>query len=176
MVFFDLASQETYRWQSAEFNPPPIRTIALLRHFVALSAPSLEGLRICRIGYEELSMNNSIDIFSGGTDRLRHIDLYNFSVPWTSGFPFQLETLKISAWPRDCPGLSTSEITDILRQCPKLRAFGLRHNGDNGGASLAEAEVAHLPALTSFKLQLGHSGAFTRIISPYASQNVQNLH
>ncbi|KAG9026058.1 hypothetical protein FRB95_009461 [Tulasnella sp. JGI-2019a] len=172
-VFLDLASREAYRWQSAEFGLDSNHTVSLLRRFVSLSAPSLETLKIDCIEpeEEELGIEGSIDIFSGGADRLRHVDLCNFPIPWNSRLLSRLETLKISIsdWPGGYSTPSTKEITDILRRCPELHAFEIAYHGEEDihviGGTTSETEAVCLPHLSSFTLDLDNAEAFSRIIS-----------
>ncbi|KAG9026061.1 hypothetical protein FRB95_009464 [Tulasnella sp. JGI-2019a] len=172
-VFLDLASREAYRWQSAEFGLDSDHTVSLLRRFVSLSAPSLETLKIdcTEPEEEELGIEGSIDIFSGGTDRLRHVDLCNFPIFWNSRLLSRLETLKISIsdWPHGYSTPSTKEITDILRRCPELHAFEIAYHGEEDihviGGTTSETEAVCLPHLSSFTLDLDNAEAFSRIIS-----------
>ncbi|KAG8986634.1 hypothetical protein FRB94_002633, partial [Tulasnella sp. JGI-2019a] len=166
VVFFDFVSQLAYRWRSAEFRPDSRGTISLLHSFVSVLVPNLEELKVgCSELREHPSMEEMINIFDGRADRLRHIDLRDFPLPWDSGILSRLETLKISR-SRSWFGPSTSEITDILRRCPKLRTFGLHYSEPHVvGAVPSEAEAVYLPALTSFSLNLSHASAFRQIIS-----------
>ncbi|KAG8992481.1 hypothetical protein FRB94_011585 [Tulasnella sp. JGI-2019a] len=171
VVFLDLAIREAYRWRSAEFTLSSDYTITLLHHLVSLSVPSLEELKIdCTEVDEDPSMEGSINIFSGGADRLRHVDLSNVPIPWNSQIISHLETLKISGWSTIHPGPSTREIIVILRRCPKLRTFELHYLGDeellhDSDSTLSLMEVVHLPFLTSFTLELDNPEAFSQIIS-----------
>ncbi|KAG8991381.1 hypothetical protein FRB94_012552, partial [Tulasnella sp. JGI-2019a] len=168
VVFLNFASQLAYRWQSAEFRLNSNNTISQLRSLVSLSAPSLEKLKIdCGGLWGDLPMEE-INIFDGGADRLRHVDLRDFPIAWSSQLLSRLETLKISgSKPR--PGPSTSEIINVLRRCPELHTFKLSYKGEGGirvsDAAPSEAEVVHLPALISFTLNLDNTNAIKRIIS-----------
>ncbi|KAG9002470.1 hypothetical protein FRB94_003830 [Tulasnella sp. JGI-2019a] len=167
-AFIDLVGREAYRWQSAKFQ---LRSYNLLHKFVPLSVPLLEELIFDGGRVESWTAKNGfdIDIFSGGADRLRHVDLRYFPLPLNSHLLSRLLTLKMSGsciW----SGTSTSEITDMLRRSPELRTFELEYSGDDkirvsGGIPL-ETEAAYLPVLTSFTLQLKHAkAAFSRILS-----------
>ncbi|KAG8988198.1 hypothetical protein FRB94_003218 [Tulasnella sp. JGI-2019a] len=167
-AFIRFASQEAHRWQMAHFHVGDY-TLPLLHDFAALSVPRLEELLIdCSTVPEELLQGVSINIFGGVADRLRHVTLCDPPVPWSSRLLSRLETLSISS--RDAHfAPTTSEITAILRQCPDLRAFSLFELGGDeihvSGAAPSEAETVHLPALTSFVLQLRNAEVFNRIIS-----------
>ncbi|KAG8987604.1 hypothetical protein FRB93_004476 [Tulasnella sp. JGI-2019a] len=80
--FIKLAVRESRRWESAEFVVCSKSTLALPRDFVTLSAPRLEELKISYAypQMEILDMEEGIDIFCGGVDRLRHIDLSDFPI------------------------------------------------------------------------------------------------
>ncbi|KAG9032435.1 hypothetical protein FRB95_001488 [Tulasnella sp. JGI-2019a] len=158
--FLDFAHPEAYRWQSAEFTISSQDTLYQLRRFASLSVPRLEHLEIdCSdLSDEELFIEDDIDIFCGGADRLRHLTLRDFPIPWCSHLLSQLKTLTISGWTCIWPSPSASDITDILRRCPKLSSFSFRYDTSDEIRGLEaiplEAEVAHLPALTSLELRL----------------------
>ncbi|KAG8992483.1 hypothetical protein FRB94_011587 [Tulasnella sp. JGI-2019a] len=180
VAFVDVVSREAYRWRSAEFHVRHKATLDLLHSLILLSVPRLEELIIdCYLMDEELQMGESIDIFSGGANHLRHIQLENFPIPWRSQLLSQLETLKISG-SRRRPGPSTSEIADILRRCPELRTFQLEYHGDGeipiSGTTLSELEAVHLPLLKSFTLKLDNAEAFNRIISSVRIPACRKLH
>ncbi|KAG9008692.1 hypothetical protein FRB95_001473 [Tulasnella sp. JGI-2019a] len=130
-------------------------------------APLLETLRIdCSDLNDGLSVENGIDMFSGGTDRLRDVDLYHVPIPWSSRPLSGLEKIRITGINMS-PGPSSSEITDVLRRCPKLRDFELAYHIEEVPALVAtpsEGELAHLPFLTSFKLDLDNAKTFNGII------------
>ncbi|KAG8989879.1 hypothetical protein FRB94_013906 [Tulasnella sp. JGI-2019a] len=105
----------------------------------------------------------SIDLFSGGADRLRHIDFSSFPMLWSSRLLSRLETLAIVG-SHNVPGPSTNELTDILRRCPKLRAFRMKSFAEIR-VSQSKGGVAHLPALESFELYLNDAEGFNQIIS-----------
>ncbi|KAG9021313.1 hypothetical protein FRB95_002409, partial [Tulasnella sp. JGI-2019a] len=111
-ALLNLASREVHRWQSANLVLYSDCMMALLHHFASSSVPNLEVLKIDCTRLQE--QPNSIDIFSRGADRLRHVDLRNFPIPWKSRILSRLETLKISEWPCNYRGPSTSEIMDIF--------------------------------------------------------------
>ncbi|KAG8992389.1 hypothetical protein FRB94_011635 [Tulasnella sp. JGI-2019a] len=108
----------------------------------------------------------SINLFSGGADHLRHLDLSFFPIFWSSRLLSQLETLTIMGSPT-VPGPSTSELTYILRQCPRLYEFVMTTSGEIRvlGDTRSEVGIAHLPALESFTLHLQNPEAFNRILS-----------
>ncbi|KAG8980594.1 hypothetical protein FRB95_009462 [Tulasnella sp. JGI-2019a] len=166
-IFLDFVTREAYRWRSAKFDIYSSHTKALLHRFVPLSVPILEELKI-KLS-QGLSSGGAIDIFSGGAACLRHIELSYFPIHPSSQLLSGLETLKIFEWPSDCSLPSTSEITNILRRCPNLRAFGFQLYSDRAfqvpGATPSVAEAIYLPALTSFFLNLNDPNAFRRIVS-----------
>ncbi|KAG9032433.1 hypothetical protein FRB95_001486 [Tulasnella sp. JGI-2019a] len=108
----------------------------------------------------------SINLFSGGADHLRHLDLSFFPIFWNSRLLSQLEKLTIMGSPT-VPGPSTSELTYILRQCPRLYKFVMITSGEIRvlGDTRSEVGIAHLPALGSFTLHLENPRAFNRILS-----------
>ncbi|KAG8991375.1 hypothetical protein FRB94_012546, partial [Tulasnella sp. JGI-2019a] len=167
-VFLNFASRLAYRWRSAEFDLYSHDAIPFLRSLVSLSAPSLEKLKIDCSGVREDVPIGEINIFDGGADRLRHVDLYDFPIPWSSQLLSRLETLKIEGSSPQ-PGPSTSEITDILRQCPELHAFTLSYHDEGeirvSDATPSAADVVPLPALTSLTLSLDNANAVRRIVS-----------
>ncbi|KAG8982304.1 hypothetical protein FRB93_008179 [Tulasnella sp. JGI-2019a] len=167
-AFFDIARREVCRWQSAEFEVGRNSTLAALRDLVSLSAPRLERLEIdCREIGKNLSVGEGLDIFGGGADCLRHVSLLDFPIPWNTLLLSRLETLAIQT----CytPGPSTSEITDILRRCPKLRTLQLIYSDQVdirvSGAPPPEAEPIHLPFLTSCCLDFNNVKALNRVMS-----------
>ncbi|KAG8988199.1 hypothetical protein FRB94_003217 [Tulasnella sp. JGI-2019a] len=168
-AFIRSASQEAHRWQSADLRLGN-NTLPLLHDFVTLAVPRLEELRInCDRVSEAVLEGVSIDILGGGVaDRLRHVMLCDFPIPWNSHLFARLETLSIITTLAFLAP-TTDEITAILRQCPELREFSLiKPGGDEmrvPAATLAETEVVHLPVLTSFGLCLLNDEAFNRIIS-----------
>ncbi|KAG8992390.1 hypothetical protein FRB94_011636, partial [Tulasnella sp. JGI-2019a] len=101
----------------------------------------------------------TIGLFSGGADRLRHIDLRDCPMLWSSRPLSQLETLAITG--KFSP--STDELTDIFRRCLKLRMFGIKSSYIR--VSRSKVEVVHLPALILFGLELKNTESFDRIIS-----------
>ncbi|KAG9027908.1 hypothetical protein FRB95_007070 [Tulasnella sp. JGI-2019a] len=172
-AFFPLAAREVYRWQRLRFHIGYQSALPFLRDLIFLSAPRLEEIKIscrepARMG-PIAGMQGHIDIFRGGTDRLRHLDLCQFPILWSSQLLSGLETLKISA-SNLSHHPSTSHITDVLRRCPKLLAFELQYQGEidhhtSVATRSSEAEAIHLPHVTSFTLDLDDMGAFKHIIA-----------
>ncbi|KAG9001703.1 hypothetical protein FRB94_004582 [Tulasnella sp. JGI-2019a] len=168
MEFIDLVGGEAHRWQSAEFHP---RYHGLLHKLVPLSVPLLEELMIDCGGVNYLPTRKGFDIelFTGGADRLRHVDIRYFPIPLNSHLLSRLVTLKMSG-SLISSGASTSEITGMLRRCPELCTFKLEYSGKEEipvlGGIPSEIEVAYLSALTSFTLRLENAkAAFSRILS-----------
>ncbi|KAG9019987.1 hypothetical protein FRB95_005289, partial [Tulasnella sp. JGI-2019a] len=121
----NLAIQVAYRWKSADFRLLCSNTLDLLRSFVPLSVPQLENLTVyCSDIGGKFAVEDSIDMFSEGADRLRHIDLFNVPIPWSSRLLSGLETIRIIGL-NFGPSPTSSEITDVLRCCPELRSFEL---------------------------------------------------
>ncbi|KAG9008681.1 hypothetical protein FRB93_006227 [Tulasnella sp. JGI-2019a] len=161
------AIREAHRWQSAIFCLKYDSSLLLLRGAVSLSAPLLEELEIdCGDVPADILEGENIDLFSGGADHLRHLSLSYFQILWSSPLLSRLETLTIMGSPI-VPSPTASELTDILRRCPKLYKFAMitideiRVLGD----ARSEVGIAYLPALKSFTLHLRNPEAFNRILS-----------
>ncbi|KAG9002898.1 hypothetical protein FRB94_003521 [Tulasnella sp. JGI-2019a] len=166
-TFPDLVIEVAYRWRLAEFILYyDFPSCNLLDKFVSLSVPCLETLKVKLVC--DLGSGASFDIFSEGTDRLRHVELYGFPIRCELQILSGLETLKISN--RRSLGPSVSELIGILHRCPALRVFELRYMTDRremhtSSPPPSDADVAYLPALISFTLVLDHAEAFSQIIS-----------
>ncbi|KAG9022257.1 hypothetical protein FRB95_000484 [Tulasnella sp. JGI-2019a] len=166
--FMTLATEEAYRWQVVTFDLAYESTLGLFRNFVSISAPRLEELKInCRELDNTRSLGESINIFGGGTNRLRRLDLFQFPIPWGSQVLSGLETLKISA-DHLSHRPSTSMITDILRRCLNLVTFELQYIGEvdtDVSVAVSKAKTVDLPSLTSFTLDLNDAVAFRQIVA-----------
>ncbi|KAG9002894.1 hypothetical protein FRB94_003517 [Tulasnella sp. JGI-2019a] len=166
--FLILATREAYRWQAASFHMVYKSALAILRNYVNLPAPMLEDLKISLKEHGEVTLvTESLDIFGGGADRLRHLDLYQFPIHWDSRILSRLGTLKISAEKLSYRP-TTNQIIDILRRCPNLLAFQLRYRGQvdtHVSVAMLETEPVDLLVLTSFTLDLDGPKAFHQILS-----------
>ncbi|KAG8993416.1 hypothetical protein FRB94_010819 [Tulasnella sp. JGI-2019a] len=168
-AFIFFAGLEAHRWQSVDLYVTDFNTLRILHKIVILSVPLLEELKVVCYGLaREMRVEESIDMFGGGADRLRRIELIGFPMSWSSQLLSRLETLKILGYLYVYPGPSASQITDMLHRCPKLRIFELEYPGTEEirvtGDTLSEREAAFLPNLISFKLDINGTEAFRQII------------
>ncbi|KAG9034625.1 hypothetical protein FRB95_012945 [Tulasnella sp. JGI-2019a] len=128
---------------------------------------------------EILDMEEGIDMFCGGVDRLRHIDLSDFPIRWNSPLLSRLQTFKVTGSSGVWPPPSTSEILGILRQCPELRTFKLGYHGMGdpaSGTTKSELNSVHLPFLEDFTLMHNDAHAITGIITSIYIPKCRKFH
>lgn len=119
-VWIEAVGDQLHRWQTANLRVWRHAVGGYLLDWVCQeSAPLLERLEIRKDndwGEEEL-----LNVFEGGTERLRHLSLSGMSIPWTSIFFSQLSGLKtLEVLRTSYPGPSMFQLGHILTACPDL--------------------------------------------------------
>lgn len=111
-----------------------------------IPARRLEELKLIRSQHSLTKMN----LFGGKAERLQHIELRGFSVPWDSAMLSGLRTLILSDLGSAAP--SEEEIIGILRASPALVQLSLGGFACERSISSTQTSPIELPVLTSFTL------------------------
>ncbi|KAG8905671.1 exo-1,3-beta-glucanase [Tulasnella sp. 403] len=145
---------QIHRWKTASLS---LRNIQHLpERLINASVPQLEELSLSA---HRRDGGGQIDLFRGGAERLKKLDLWGVSIPWTSPLLLRLQVLRLMDL-GDSAGVTTTHILNVLAQCTELSALRI------SGCSIHYSEAPNLPA----RLELPHlrSLSIDRIAPPNA--------
>ncbi|KAG8873182.1 hypothetical protein FRB97_006977 [Tulasnella sp. 331] len=148
-AFLDLVYKNVHRWQSASFAFAGSSSIRSLVQIIGSAAPALEELVIDCHRYPGGSYLDPVEILQGGTERLRHLTLHDFPIPWNCSLLRQLARLTLSG--DELVGPSADEVVGILRACPDLVELELSYFMTLDQEATASSP-AHLPLLANLTL------------------------
>ncbi|KAF5357616.1 hypothetical protein D9758_007499 [Tetrapyrgos nigripes] len=102
-----------------------------------------------------------LDLLGGDAPRLRHLDLKDFYLPWTSGLLKNLTSLKVH-YTHSVPAPSFQQLTQVLNRMPALESLELR-NALPLPNTTSLAQVVQLSRLTALHLE-GEVAACTLLL------------
>ncbi|KAG8864824.1 hypothetical protein FRB96_003410 [Tulasnella sp. 330] len=144
--FMARAVEVCHRWRAFEYRGMSFNIEEDLIALEGKLVPRLEELKINRGSPSCLKIN----LFGGKADRLRHVSLVGFSLPWDAAMLSGLRTLILVNLGTTAP--SEKEVINMLCASPALVELTLRLFACERSGSTAQRGSIELPVLTAFTL------------------------
>ncbi|KAG8882479.1 hypothetical protein FRB97_008208 [Tulasnella sp. 331] len=144
--FMARAVEVCHRWRAFEYRGMSFNIEEDLIALEGKLVPRLEELKINRGSPSCLKIN----LFGGKADRLRHVSLVGFSLPWDAAMLSGLRTLILVNLGTTAP--SEEEVINMLCASPALVELTLRLFACERSGSTAQRGSIELPVLTAFTL------------------------
>ncbi|KAG8892107.1 hypothetical protein FRB99_002958 [Tulasnella sp. 403] len=142
-------SPQLHRWKIAEFRLQSQDIKYLQERLADASAPKLE--KLCVSVYPTgVSASTRVELFRGGVECLKELELSGVSMPWTSPLLSRLRVLRLASL-GESAAVTTAHILTALAQCPEiseLRIYSCDLRDSHAPDFPTRLELPHLHVLS----------------------------